>query len=60
MICFRGFGALGGIQMVEQTLNRSMKVRRHLGVSLAQIYLARHRVGKLLKEEIEYLKAQER
>lgn len=38
----------------------SAEVRRHLGVSLAQIYLARHRVGKLLKEEIEYLKAQER
>lgn len=34
-------------------------VRRKLGVSLAQIYLVKHRIGKLLKEEIEYLNSQE-
>ncbi len=34
------------------------EVRRKLGVSLAQVYLAKHRVGKLLRQEIEYIKSQ--
>jgi len=33
------------------------QVAKKLGVSLAQIYLARHRVGRLLKAEIELLRA---
>ncbi len=33
-------------------------VRRKLGVSMAQIYLTKHRIGKLLREEIEYIKSQ--
>ena len=32
------------------------QVARKLGVSLAQVYLARHRVGKLLKAEVEQLR----
>jgi hypothetical protein len=31
------------------------KVKRDLGVSMAQVYLAKHRVGGLLKKEIETL-----
>ena len=33
------------------------KVRRELGVSMAQVYLAKHRVGGLVKREIEDLQA---
>ena len=33
-------------------------VRSKLGVSIAQIYLAKHRVGGLLRREIEYIRAQ--
>jgi RNA polymerase sigma factor (sigma-70 family) len=32
------------------------QVAKKLGVSLAQVYLARHRVGKLLKAEVERLR----
>ena len=32
------------------------QVAKKLGVSLAQVYLARHRVGRLLKSEIELLR----
>lgn len=35
------------------------EVRKKLGVSLAQVYLARHRIGNLLRKEIEALKAAE-
>ena len=35
------------------------EVRRKLGVSLAQVYLARHRVGSLLRIEIEELRKNE-
>lgn len=35
------------------------EVRRKLGVSLAQVYLARHRVGSLLRKEIEELRKNE-
>ncbi|MBR5185999.1 MAG: sigma-70 family RNA polymerase sigma factor [Akkermansia sp.] len=35
----------------------TLEVRRKLGVSLTQIYLARHRVSSLLKKEIESLRA---
>ena len=34
-------------------------VRRRLGVSLAQVYLANHRVGSILRHEIEQLKQAE-
>jgi len=34
-------------------------VRRRLGVSLAQVYLAKHRVGSILRHEIEQLKQAE-
>lgn len=33
-----------------------IQVGRKLGVSIAQVYLARHRVGKLLKAEVERLR----
>ena len=31
------------------------KVQQHLGVSMAQVYLAKHRVGSVLKKELEKL-----
>ena len=31
------------------------KVRDELGVSIAQVYLAKHRVGSILKKEIQKL-----
>ncbi len=36
------------------------KVRRLLGVSIAQVYLAKHRVGSALKKELQFLKEQEK
>ena len=36
------------------------EVRRRLGVSMAQVYLAKHRVGGILKKEIEYIREQEK
>lgn len=38
---------------------KPMEVHKKLGVSLAQVYIAKHRVGKLLKKEIEYIRSQE-
>lgn len=35
-------------------------VRRKLGVSMAQVYLAKHRVGGILKKEIAYIREQEK
>lgn len=35
------------------------QVRKTLGVSLAQVYLAKHRVGKLLKAELRRLEGQD-
>ena len=35
-------------------------VRRRLGVSMAQVYLAKHRVGAILKKEIAYIREQEK
>ena len=32
--------------------------RRKLGVSLAQIYLTKHRINKQLSDEIEHIKSQ--
>ena len=34
----------------------AVQVAKKLGVSLAQVYLARHRVGKLLKAEVERMR----
>ncbi len=36
----------------------TQKVRDHLGVSAAQVYLAKHRVGRLIKKEISKLEKQ--
>ncbi len=36
------------------------KVREELGVSIAQVYLAKHRVGRILRKEIEALGGDER
>lgn len=36
------------------------KVKQQLGVTIAQVYLAKHRVGSVLKKEMEFLRAQER
>ena len=35
-------------------------VRRKLGVSIAQVYLAKHRVSTILKKEIAYIREQEK
>lgn len=35
------------------------KVRRQLGVTIAQVYLAKHRVGSALKKELQFLHSQE-
>ncbi len=36
------------------------EVRKRLGVSMAQVYLAKHRVGGILKKEIAYIREQEK
>ena len=35
------------------------KVLRQLGVTIAQVYLAKHRVGSALKKELQFLHSQE-
>lgn len=48
-------------QIFDFYVLRSMsatEVCRKLGVSLAQVYLAKHRVGKILRREVEYIKNQ--
>ena len=44
---------------VLQGMNAT-EVRRKLGVSITQVYLAKHRVGTLLKKEIAYIREQEK
>lgn len=44
---------------VLQGMNAS-EVRKRLGVSMAQVYLAKHRVGGILKKEIAYIREQEK
>jgi RNA polymerase sigma-70 factor (ECF subfamily) len=44
---------------VLQGMNAT-EVRRRLGVSMAQVYLAKHRVGAILKKEIAYIREQEK
>ena len=39
--------------MVKQW--EAKKVQEHLGVSMAQVYLAKHRVGSVLKRELAKL-----
>jgi RNA polymerase sigma-70 factor (ECF subfamily) len=34
------------------------KVKKELGVSIAQVYLAKHRIGSILKKEIQKLEKQ--
>lgn len=49
-------------QIFDYSVLRNMPaavVRRKLGISLTQLYLARHRVGNALKKEIAYLKEME-
>lgn len=49
-------------QIFDYSVLRNMpaaEVRRKLGISLTQLYLARHRVGGVLKKEIAYLKEME-
>lgn len=36
------------------------EVRKRLSVSMAQVYLAKHRVGSILKKEIAYMREQEK
>ncbi len=36
------------------------EVRKRLSVSIAQVYLAKHRVGSILKKEIAYIREQEK
>lgn len=44
---------------VLQGMNAT-EVRRRLGVSMAQVYLAKHRVGSILKKEIAFIRDQEK
>lgn len=37
---------------------RAGEVTRKLGVSIAQVYLAKHRVGSILRKEIEFIRSQ--
>ncbi len=37
---------------------RASEVRRKLGVSIAQVYLAKHRVGSILRKEVEFIRSQ--
>ena len=49
-------------QIFDYNVLRGMsasEVRRKLGVSIAQVYLAKHRVGGVLKKEVAYIRAQE-
>lgn len=49
-------------QIFDYSVLRNMpaaEVRRKLGISLTQLYLARHRVGNALKKEVAYLKEME-
>ena len=49
-------------QIFDYNVIRGMKpieVHRKLGVSIAQVYLAKHRVGAVLNKEIQYIRAQE-
>ncbi len=50
-------------QIFDYNVIRGMKpvdVHRRLGVSIAQVYLAKHRVGALLDKEIRYIRSQEK
>ena len=38
---------------------KASEVHRMLGVSIAQVYLAKHRVGALLNKEVRYIRSQE-
>ncbi len=49
-------------QIFDYNVLRGMnagEVRKKLGVSIAQVYLAKHRVGSVLKKEVAYIRAQE-
>ena len=49
-------------QIFDYNVIRGMKageVHKKLGVSIAQVYLAKHRVGALLNKEIRYIRSQE-
>lgn len=48
-------------QIFDYNVLRGMSaadVRKALGVSIAQVYLAKHRIGALLKKEINFIKSQ--
>lgn len=49
-------------QIFDYNVLRGMnagEVRRKLGVSIAQVYLAKHRVGAILRKEIAFIRSQE-
>ena len=49
-------------QIFDYNVIRGMKaseVHKKLGVSIAQVYLAKHRVGSLLNKEVRYIRSQE-
>lgn len=49
-------------QIFDYNVLRGMnagEVKKKLGVSIAQVYLAKHRVGSVLKKEVAYIRAQE-
>ena len=49
-------------QIFDCNVIRGMKageVSKKLGVSIAQVYLAKHRVGSLLNKEVRYIRSQE-
>lgn len=50
-------------QIFDYNVLRGMsatEVRKRLGVSIAQVYLAKHRVGGVLKKEVAYIREQEK
>ncbi len=49
-------------QIFDYNVLRGMKaadVHKKLGVTITQVYLAKHRVGSLLNKEINYIRSQE-
>lgn len=49
-------------QIFDYNVIRGMKasdVHKKLGVSIAQVYLAKHRVGSLLNKEVKFIRSQE-
>ena len=56
---FQAEQIIGKLREAEVEISKGQtigQVAKKLGVSLAQVYLARHRVGRLLKTEVQRLR----